>query len=186
MPPPTLVIRPCGLGDIASLGSLLKTCWHAAYDPILGQREATDAGRRVYSKFQLGLWVLQSILVRRGWTMLVALQGGDMIGLAMAHLDEAGVVLYMLYVRPDRQGQGVGSALLDAVLARYPSAKAIRLEVLKDNTAAIAWYRTKGFETYGGTKNATGILNIAAVYMDKKLDQFSESSFDKSASTGKT
>lgn len=66
-------------------------------------------------------------------------------------------------------GRGIGSALLDAVIAGHPRAKAIRLEVLKDNAAAIAWYRAKGFDNYGETGNATGTAGIASAYMDKKL-----------------
>ena len=54
-------------------------------------------------------------------------------------------------------------------LPSHPEAKAIRLEVLKDNTAAIAWYQTKGFESYGETENATGTAGVASSYMDKKL-----------------
>ncbi len=67
-------------------------------------------------------------------------------------------------------GKGRGSALpsstpsLRAILRQKPF-----LEVLKDNAAAIAWYRTKGFESYGATENATGTAGIASAYMDKKL-----------------
>ncbi len=74
-------------------------------------------------------------------------------------------------MHPEWKGKGIGSALLDAVIADHPEAKVIRLEVLKDNAAAIAWYQAKGFESYGETKNATGTAGVAALYMDKKLDR---------------
>ena len=87
----------------------------------------------------------------------------------MGQRDGDEIILYSLYVHPEWQRKGIGSALLDAVIAHHPEAKAIRLEVLKDNAAAIAWYRTKGFETYGETKKATGTSDVASMYMDKKL-----------------
>ena len=107
--------------------------------------------------------------------MLVAMQDGVAVGYAMAQLDGAEIVLYLLYIHPQWKGRGIGSALLDAIVADYPDAKAVRLEVLRDNVAAIAWYKTKGFDIYGETKNATGTRNVAALYMDKKLDRISDS-----------
>jgi ribosomal protein S18 acetylase RimI-like enzyme len=105
--------------------------------------------------------------------MLVACQDRVPAGLAMAQLDEElpEIVLYMLYVHPQWQRQGVGLALLRAVVASFSGAKAIHLEVLKDNAAAIAWYKAEGFEVYGETKNATNTPNVAALYMDKKLER---------------
>jgi len=99
--------------------------------------------------------------------------------------DTAEIVLYMLYVHPEWKGQGIGSALLDTVIADHADAKVIRLEVLRDNTAAIAWYKTKGFEIYGETKKATGTANVAALYMDKNLDRISGSSSSTTALTGR-
>jgi ribosomal protein S18 acetylase RimI-like enzyme len=72
-------------------------------------------------------------------------------------------------VHPDRKGHGIGSTLLDAVIKRHCDARAIRLEVLRANAAAIAWYQAKGFEVYGHTANATGTANVPALYMDKQL-----------------
>ena len=162
------VVRRCRPHDIAGLSRLLKVCWHATYDRMLGEHRAVQAGRHLHSKFNLGLWIAWS-LISRNSTVLVATHDGLPVGHAMGQRDGAEVILYSLYVHPDWQGQGIGSALLDAVIAGHPEAKAIRLEVLKDNAAAIAWYRTKGFESYGETENATGTAGIASAYMDKKL-----------------
>ena len=166
-PNSAFVVRRCRPRDIASLSRLLKVCWHASYDRMLGER-AVEAGRHLHSKFNLGLWIAWS-LVSRDSTVLVATRDGMPVGHAMAQRDGAEIILYSLYVHPEWQGKGIGSALLDAVIAGHPRAQAIRLEVLKDNAAAIAWYRARGFESYGETGNATGTAGIASVYMDKKL-----------------
>jgi ribosomal protein S18 acetylase RimI-like enzyme len=167
----TFKVRPCGLSDVASVSDLLRASWHAAHDRILGPDLATRVGRRLYSKFNLWMWIAYSISRPRSATMLVAHRGGDAIGLAMGQPDSEGaeIILYMLYVHPQSMRQGVGSALLRAVIARFPDARAIRLEVLKGNAAAIEWYEAKGFATYGDTEHATGTPGTPSLYMDKML-----------------
>ena len=161
------VVRRCRLRDIPALSSLLKICWHATYDRMLGEH-AVQAGCRLHSKFNLGLWIARSLWARDS-TVLVATHDGVPVGHAMAQRDGAEIILYSLYVHPEWQGKGIGSALLGAVIADHSEAKAIRLEVLKDNAAAIAWYQSKGFESYGESSNATGTAGVASAYMDKKL-----------------
>jgi ribosomal protein S18 acetylase RimI-like enzyme len=102
--------------------------------------------------------------------ILVAVRHGALVGLAMGQLDDTEIVLYMLYVHPERKGQRIGSALLQAIMEYYTDANAIRLEVLKGNIAAIEWYKAKGFAIYGETENATNTSNVAAWYMEKRLD----------------
>lgn len=162
------VVRRCGVGDISSLSDLLKVCWHATYDQMIGRDQAAQAGRHLHSKFNLGLWIARSFLSRES-TVLVTTRGDVPVGYAMAQRDGSETILYSLYVHPDWQRKGIGSALLDAVIADHTDAKAIRLEVLKDNASAIAWYQAKGFESYGETKFATGTSDVAAMYMDKNL-----------------
>jgi ribosomal protein S18 acetylase RimI-like enzyme len=106
--------------------------------------------------------------------MLLATRGDAAVGMAMAQIDGSEIVLWMLYVDPGQKGQGIGPALLRAVAGSYSEARSIRVEVLKDNLAAIEWYKAQGFEAYGETKSATGVPGIAALYMDKKLDRLTQ------------
>lgn len=168
-PSPTFVVRRCRPRDISALSQLLKICWHATYDQMIGRDQAVRAGRHLHSKVNLGLWIARSLLSRES-TVLAATHDDVPVGHAMGQRDGTEIILYSLYVRPEWQGKGIGSALLDAVVANYPEANAIRLEVLKGNDAAIAWYQAKGFQIYGETKNATGTVDVASLYMDKKLD----------------
>lgn len=58
--------------------------------------------------------------------------------------DEAG--LRALYVAPDRQGEGIGTRLLDAGLDRLPAdTDAVVLETFRDNDAARGFYESRGF-----------------------------------------
>jgi ribosomal protein S18 acetylase RimI-like enzyme len=58
---------------------------------------------------------------------------------------------------------------VQTVVAGFPGAGTVRLEVLKENAAAIAWYLRQGFEIYGETGNATGMAGVPSLYMDKQL-----------------
>jgi ribosomal protein S18 acetylase RimI-like enzyme len=139
----------------------------------MGERAALQRGQREYSTVNLAMRIALS-----RWSstkILIATQGDMAVGYAMARVDHASeIVLYMLYVYPERKSQGIGSALLRAIVDSYAGAKAIRLEVLRDNLAAIEWYKAQGFEIYGETKNATGTPGVAALYLHKKLDRLTQ------------
>lgn len=55
-----------------------------------------------------------------------------------------------LYVVPDRRGEGLGTRLLEAAEAalRDDGADVVTLDVLADNEAARAFYRSKGYEPH--------------------------------------
>lgn len=168
-PREAFVLRRCRLRDVAVVADLLKLCWHATYDPILGEAQAGEFGQRAYSKFNLGAMIARSLMSRE-LIVLVAIADHVPVGYAGAQRDDASeIILYGLYVHPGLKGRGIGSALLESVIAGYPGAKTVRLEVLKANAAAIAWYQAKGFEVYGETEHATGTRNVPALYMDKAL-----------------
>jgi ribosomal protein S18 acetylase RimI-like enzyme len=166
----SFLVRRCRLRDLSALSDLIKISWHAAHDHILGPGLTSRTGRNAYAKPNLTYLILHSILRPRITTMLVATSAGRIVGHATAQRDEAEIVLYMLYVHPEWERLGIGTALVDGVIAAYRHAKAIRLEVLKDNAAAIAWYASRGFQVYGETPHATGTPNVAALYMDKPID----------------
>jgi ribosomal protein S18 acetylase RimI-like enzyme len=170
-PVPRFVVRHARLRDVPCICDLLQICWHSTYDPILGRLQAERRGRYAYSKRYWAVSLALSALAVRKLTVLVAMHDSIAVGNATAQRDGAEVILYGLYVHPDWKRQGVGSALLEAVIAEHPSAKAIRLEVLKDNTAAIDWYKARGFSIYGETANATGLADVSSLYMDKALNR---------------
>ncbi|MBP0452106.1 GNAT family N-acetyltransferase [Kitasatospora sp. RG8] len=80
--------------------------------------------------------------------LLIADQAGDAVGFAYLVPQQDGrVLLDNLHVRPGRTGGGIGRALLDAarahVVRRHPGAD-LYLEVLRDNTGAVAFYEREG------------------------------------------
>lgn len=75
--------------------------------------------------------------------VLVAL-APDPVGY-LAAIPGPAVYLPELAVRPDRQREGHGSALLSALVSRAPD-RGIRLTVAASDDAALGFYRTHGFE----------------------------------------
>jgi ribosomal protein S18 acetylase RimI-like enzyme len=75
--------------------------------------------------------------------------------------------IYGMYVTPQVRGQGIGSALLEALIG-YASGvvEQLRLGVVDTNEAAIRLYQKHGFEIYGKEMRA---LKTEAGYADELL-----------------
>ena len=76
---------------------------------------------------------------------LAAYEGDELTGLLRAVGDGATIVFIQdLLVLPDRQRQGIGTALMKAVLDRFPNVR--QVELTADETPeAAAFYRSLGF-----------------------------------------
>lgn len=91
---------------------------------------------------------------------LVAEREGSIVGSAGlhpvgAHVRRRHVAMIGISVRPDAQGQGVGTALMQALCDyadRWAHILRIELGVYTDNVRAIALYRRFGFEVEGTHK----------------------------------
>jgi len=131
--------------DLAAVRAVLVETWHATYDALYG----TDKVAEITANWH-ALDRLARGLAREGHAFLVAEIDGEIEATASASLSEAGLVtLHRLYVRPARQGRGLGKALLDACIAQFPRAELVRLEVEPENEGARAFYSRCGFVETG-------------------------------------
>lgn len=86
----------------------------------------------------------------------VAVNDGEDVGLVRCASDEQQhdtAWLISMWVAPEARGQGVGNALIDAVIeyARSSGASRLLLDVADHNQQAIALYARKGFKPNGKT-----------------------------------
>lgn len=89
--------------------------------------------------------------LRGSHSLLTAWQGARLAGLANAVSDGALVVYYPhLLVHPALQGQGIGSALLRAMIARYAG---FHQHVIMADGDAIGFYEKLGFAPAGRTRS---------------------------------
>ena len=96
----------------------------------------------------------------------VAETDGRVVGVANLGQVDGDAVMWKLYVHPDRQGHGLGSALLGEVEAA--AGPVLRLEHLAGNDRAAAFYRAHGFhETHRTVFDA--FPDLTWVWMRKDL-----------------
>ena len=85
---------------------------------------------------------------RHSLLVLAAYEGDELIGLIRAVGDGATIVFIQdLLVDPAYQRQGIATALVRAVLVRYPEVR--QVELVTDNTPkTIAFYKSLGFTEF--------------------------------------
>jgi ribosomal-protein-alanine N-acetyltransferase len=118
------MIRPAGINDIDAIISLEA----ALFDNPMSER------------------MLRHELTRgRGWIY------GEHLGYVLVRFDSGLTDITRLGVRQDRQGRGIGKALLDRALLGVPDAI---LTVKKDNVVAMKLYAKYGFNVVAHLSSA--------------------------------
>jgi ribosomal protein S18 acetylase RimI-like enzyme len=126
-------VRPGGPADDAACGQIIGRAGTASvfFDRLPHARS---------------LFIDRSPLAQEGRSRLMAELDGEPVGFAEFRPGD-GHVKY-LFVLPDRQGLGIGAALLDAVQAAVGGP--VSVHVLAVNDAGILWYLRRGFVVGGG------------------------------------
>ena len=135
--------RPADLAGILDVG---RSTWPSTYTDLAGEE---------YVRNGLASWwtedgTMPAISDGRVW---VAEDGDKIVGMTMYGVADRVVDVWKLYVRPKRQGEGIGRALLDSVIAATRgSADRVTLAYMDGNTSARAFYERRGFvETHRET-----------------------------------
>jgi diamine N-acetyltransferase len=142
--PPRL--QPLTADQVDAVSALARTVWQATYPPLISQAQIDIMLDDRYAAARI---LAQLDDPRHAWW--IAQQHAALAGFAHAALDGADCKLDKLYVHPDSQRQGIGSALLQAVRdwARQHQARRLWLQVNRGNTQAIAAYQKYGFHIVG-------------------------------------
>ncbi|WP_371497885.1 GNAT family N-acetyltransferase [Kitasatospora sp. NBC_00374] len=154
-----IVIRVGGEADADAVAALHAESWRTAYAGLVPDEALGDgmpAERRELWQIRLGADYGEpantpTLLVAEG-------RGGDLLGFAYLVPEEDGrALLDNLHVRPGRTGGGIGRRLLRAALDSTPAP--VRLEVLRANVRAVAFY-----EREGGVRTAEGTAAFPGGY----------------------
>lgn len=104
----------------------------------------------------LALWKERLSTAPEGFYRLVAEVDGEVVGLAGLHLEGAPRRRHVgqigMMVRDDRQGRGIGRALLEGLLELadgWLNLHRVELQVYTDNAAAVHLYEAHGFAIEG-------------------------------------
>lgn len=146
------VVRKATRADLPAVRDLLGITWHHTYDAIYGAERVTDITSRWHS-----VEALTAHLNHPNGCLLVAEVDSQIGGAVNARSNAQGTVdLMSLYVAPDCQGVGIGQALLDHMVAAFPDARVLRLEVEPANSGAIRFYERNGFRIIGSGDDCGG------------------------------
>ncbi|MGH6763225.1 MAG: GNAT family N-acetyltransferase [Phyllobacterium sp.] len=142
-------IRTATKDDLAAVRNLLIETWHSTFDASLGANKVKAMTERLHSPD-----ALKKLLSKPYSEFILADDGDDILGMAFADQpDYKFAELRQLCVRPDKQGQGVGSLLLIEIESSFPNAQNLRLEVVEGNTAAIGFYESRNYIRTGRVQN---------------------------------
>lgn len=142
-----LTIRPATADDAGALAAVVQSAyrgdssrqgWTTEADLLDGQR--ADAA------------MVRTAVTAPGTVVLVAENPADgVVACCQLERRDASAYLGMFAVRPDRQGTGVGRAVLDAAeaQARGWGARRLELTVLNQRPELVAWYERCGFAMTG-------------------------------------
>ena len=157
-----LLIRAADGNDLLAILDVGQRTWPVTYGPIAGEE---------YVAMGLAKWWTKDATIPaiRAGRVTVAEVDGEVVGIASVGPHESHLALWKLYVLPEHQGRGIGSALLDSVVDRaredHPQ---IRVSYLNGNTSAEGFYRSKGFVEIGRESGGDGIPE--SVWMQLVLD----------------
>ncbi|GAB3876183.1 GNAT family N-acetyltransferase [Terrabacter terrigena] len=158
-----VVVRGAVGDDLAGVVSVGHRTWRATYEPIAGPE---------YVAMGLAKWWTSDVVsrsIRKGHT-LVAEKDGEVIGVATFGAQDDDLVLWKLYVLPGHHGQGTGSRLMAAVVARAreDGHRRITLSHLEGNEQAARFYARHGFVVTHREEGGSGLP--ASVWMARDLD----------------
>ncbi|WP_407270937.1 GNAT family N-acetyltransferase [Radiobacillus sp. PE A8.2] len=133
-------IRQMNSEDISYVQHVAKTSWNHTYDGIIPLEIQTNFLENAYSVKMMEKRLQQSFLY-------VAETDGSIVGFAnFSPVKADGVAeLGAIYLLPEFQGKGIGSALLEKGIYNNPEVKQIHVEVEKDNQLGLNFYYAKGF-----------------------------------------
>lgn len=136
-----MVIRKMKRKDIPSVQDVANISWHATYSHILPLE--------VQDKFLASAYNTSMLKKRmRRSDIFVAEIDGKVVGFAqfMSPDRQGKAQLIALYLVPDYQGQGLGTALLNEGLKQLAPVSELYLHVERDNHQGRRFYQAKGFE----------------------------------------
>lgn len=157
-------VRDAVPADAAAIGEFFRAIWRDAGPDAPGFAGAT-------AEVIEEIAAPEAVRARLGGPtrhMVIAVERDDVIGFAATRADDVHAVeveLAGIVVRAAWAGRGVGRAMvreaLDGCRRRGAGSAVVRTEV--DNEAAIAFYRSLGFERRGETVEQVGDVEVPVV-----------------------
>lgn len=136
------LIREANLEDIKDIQSVAKQSWNATYKGIIPTEIQENFLSYAYNDVMMENRIKNSYL-------FVSEYKGNVVGFAnFSPIKQEGEVeLGAIYLLPESQGQGIGTALLQHGIENISGVKKIYINVEKENRIGRTFYEAKGFDT---------------------------------------
>lgn len=156
-------VRAAGPGDVAAIRRFGEAHVRAHYAPLIGAAAADTQVRDWWNETHVAAAVAAGLVV-------VAEEGGELLGVGQRGRNGAEHVVYKLYVHPGQRGRGLGPRLLDALVAQLPAGvERLHIEHFAANERAGAFYEREGFTVERVEPSPTGDPALAVVWRAKPL-----------------
>ncbi|KOS61575.1 GNAT family acetyltransferase [Lysinibacillus sp. FJAT-14222] len=126
--------------DIIFVQEIAKKSWHQTYEGIIPNDIQDRFLQTAYSSERL-LGRLENSL------FLVAILEDSIVGFAnFSNVVDGEAELYAIYLLPETQGKGIGTALLREGINLLPDVTSLLVCVEKENAIGMNFYQAKGFK----------------------------------------
>ena len=161
-----VIIERANIEDVPEIKRVLSETWIATYSPFLSQATINTVTSVWHSPNQLAVEI-QNPHIFFG---VARIADGTIAGLTtMGQRTDDTIMLSRLYVHPQYQRHGIGSKLLHAGIAAFPTARIILLEVEEHNQQAYAFYLRHGFRDMESKEERVHSDVIKVIVMVKYL-----------------
>lgn len=135
------LIREMVKEDTKQVQEAVKKSWNATYEGIIPIEIQENFLNGAYNDEMMKRRLEHSL-------MLVAEAENAIVGFAnfTPVNDQGQTELSAIYLLPEYQGEGIGSALLTAGFEKLKDVKEIHLDVEKENVIGASFYKSKGFK----------------------------------------
>src|SRR5690625_1930622 len=136
-----VVVRHMQEKDIQQVQQVAQTSWHDTYADIISFEARDSILQAAYNES-----VMQNRMENSFF--YVAEVEGEIVGFAnfTPVTEEGKTELAAIYLYPEHQGKGIGTALLDEGLYHIKDVKEVMIDVENENEKGNTFYKAKGFE----------------------------------------
>ena len=159
-------IERANVEDVPEIKRVLSETWKATYSSLLSQATINTVTSVWHSPNQLAVEIQHPHI----FFGVAKIDDGTIVGLTtVGQRTDDTIILSRLYVHPQYQRDGIGSKLLHAGSAAFPTARIILLEVEEHNQQAYAFYLRQGFRDMERKEERVHSDVIKVIVMAKHL-----------------
>ncbi|MED4227542.1 GNAT family N-acetyltransferase [Neobacillus cucumis] len=133
-------IREINSGDIKQVQQVAKRSWYHTYEGIIPLQIQESFLKSAYNDEMMQRRLESSFIY-------VSEVDGKIVGFAnFSPVEDGKTELLAIYLNPEYQGKGIGTALLNEGIKNLEGAKQVFINVEKENNIGTTFYQAKGFK----------------------------------------